>query len=143
MPTLSAASICRRRARTLSGMSQEGVPTPDPRTERPYADCVDLYGRSREVMIPRSDGTMQRYAPTRFMQQIERAHAADALMPAVASIVRNTTKGFGHLADAGREDLMLESLVVDESRPYHCLFSAATVAAARGRLEAYREQGAR
>lgn len=124
-------------------MPQQGVPTPDPRIERLYADCVDLYERSREVMIPRSDGTMQRYAPTLFMQQIDRAYAEDALVPAVASIVRDTTKGFGHLADAGREDLMLESLVVDASRPYHYLFSAATVATARGRLEAYREQGVR
>ena len=111
----------------------------DPRIDQLYRDCIDLYERSREVMIPRKDGTMQRYAPTRFKQQIDRAYADDALVPAVASIVRDTTKGFGHLADAGREDLMLESLVVDETRSYHGLFSAATVATAEQRLTKYRQ----
>ena len=111
----------------------------DPRVEQLYRDCIDLYERSREVMIPRKDGTTQRYAPTRFKQQIDRAYAEDALVPAVASIVRDTTKGFGHLADAGREDLMLESLVVDETRPYHELFSPVTVATARERLAKYRQ----
>ena len=121
-------------------MASESGQALDPRIEQLYRDCVDLYERSREVMIPRSDGTMQRYAPTRFKQQIDRAYAKDALVPAVADIVRDTTKGFGHLATAGREDLMLESLVVDETRPYHPLFSATTVASARQRLDEYRAQ---
>ena len=123
-------------------MASESGRAADPRIEQLYRDCVDLYERSREVMIPRSDGTMQRYAPTRFKQQIDRAYAKDALVPAVADIVRDTTKGFGHLAAAGREDLMLESLVVDETRPYHPLFSATTVASARQRLAEYRAQQA-
>lgn len=126
--------------RTLSAMTRDQDAIPDSRIEQLYADCIDLYERSREVMIPRNDGTMQKYAPTRFKQQIDRAYKADALVPAVASIVRDATKGFGHLADAGREDLMVETLVVDESRSYHGLFSATTVATARARLETYRAQ---
>jgi len=123
-------------------MSQHGAPTPDPRIEQLYADCLDIYERSREVIIEKSNGTTQKYAPTRFKQQIDRAYAGDALVPAVTRVVRDTTKGFGHLAQAGREDLMVESLVVDESRPYHELFSAATVAIARERLAKYRAQQA-
>ena len=87
-------------------MSQHGAPTPDPRIEQLYADCLDIYERSREVIIEKSNGTTQKYAPTRFKQQIDRAYAGDALVPAVTRVVRDTTKGFGHLAQAGREDLM-------------------------------------
>jgi hypothetical protein len=126
--------------RTLLDMSQEISPPPDPRIEQLYADCLDICERSREVMINKSDGTTQKYAPTRLKQQIDRAYEKNLLVPAVAKVVRDTTKGFGHLADAGREDLMVESLVVDRSRPYHGLFSAATVATARDRLEKYRAQ---
>ena len=106
-----------------------------------YDDCIDIYVRAREVMIPRSDGTEQRYAPTRFKQQIDRGFRDGTLVPAVASIVRDTTKGFGHLAAAERPDLMLETLVIDPDRSYHRLFSAATVAAAQDRLNRYRQAG--
>ena len=99
-----------------------------------YDDCIDIYERAREVMIPRSDGTEQRYAPTRFKQQIDRGFRDGTLVPAVASIVRDTTKGFGHLEAAGRRDLMLETLVIDTVRPYHHLFSATTVSRAQERL---------
>mgnify|MGYP000863216251 CR=1 FL=1 len=53
-----------------------------------YADAVDIYERARsEVMIPRRDGTVQRYAPTRYKQQIDRAYANGTLVPAIARIV--------------------------------------------------------
>lgn len=103
-----------------------------------YDDCIDIYERAREVMIPRSDGTEQRYAPTRFKQQIDRGFRDGTLVPAVASIVRDTTKGFGHLEAAERPDLMAETLVIDRTRPYHRLFSPGTVAAAQARMEEYR-----
>lgn len=103
-----------------------------------YADAVDIYERARrEVMIPRRDGTMQRYAPTRYKQQIDRAYADGTLVPAIARIVREPTIGFGHLGDAGRPDLMVETLVTDTGRPYHRLFSAETVRRARDRLSDY------
>jgi len=104
-----------------------------------YDDCIDIYVRAREVMIPRSDGTEQRYAPTRFKQQVDRGFRDGTLVPAVASIVRDTTKGFGHLAAAERPDLMVETLVIDPARPYHHLLSAGTVAAAKARMDEYRQ----
>ena len=80
-------------------------------------------------------------APTRLRAQ-RYGGAAYSVRPAITRVVRDTTKGFGHLAQAGREDFMVESLVVDESRPYHGRFSAATVATARERFAKYRAQQA-
>ncbi len=58
-------------------------------------------------------------------------------MPAIARIIRKPTVGFGHLQNAGRPDLMLETLVLDTSKPYHRLFSQKTVDAARARMREY------
>jgi hypothetical protein len=47
------------------------------------------------------------------------------------------THGLGILAEAGRRDLMVETrILLDETRPYHFLFSEGTVALARDRLRA-------
>ena len=59
------------------------------------------------------------------------------LVPAVAQILRRPTLGFGHLAAAGRPDLMLETLVLDASKPYHAFFTARTIQLARERMDDY------
>jgi hypothetical protein len=52
-------------------------------------------------------------------------------------MTRRRTHGLGILAEAGRRDLMVETrIVLDETRPYHFLFSERTVALARERLRA-------
>jgi hypothetical protein len=103
-----------------------------------YADAINIYERARrEVTIEKSDGTMQKYAPVRYKQQIERAFEEDALVPSIARIIRKPTTGFGHLEKAERPDLMLETLVLDESRPYHKFFSPTTVQVARDRMDDY------
>jgi len=104
-----------------------------------YADAMNIYERARhEVTIPRSDGTRQKYAATRYRKQIENGYMKGELVPAIARIVRRPTLGFGHLEDAGRPDLMVESLVLDETKPYHHLFSENTIDTARNRM---REHG--
>lgn len=103
-----------------------------------YADATEIYERARaEVMIDRKDGRRQRYAPTRFKQQIDKGHEEGMLVPTVARIVRRPTLGFGHLEAAGRPDLMLETLVLDAEKPYHRLFSPATIEVARQRMRDY------
>jgi hypothetical protein len=103
-----------------------------------YDDALEIYEVARrEVTISRSDGGEQKYAAVRYKQQIERAYANDELVPAIARIVRRPTLGFGHLEEAGRPDLMLETLVLDESKPYHHLFSQQTIQAARARMNDY------
>jgi hypothetical protein len=103
-----------------------------------YADAIEIYERARlEVTIERSDGRQQRYAPVRYKQEIERGHQDGTLVPTVARILRRPTLGFSHLEDARRPDLMLETLVLDETKPYHSLFSAKTVELARARMAGY------
>ncbi len=112
----------------------------DPRAalEQLYDDALEIYERARrEVTISRSDGTTQKYAAVRYKQQIERGYEQSILVPTIANIIRQRTSGFDHLENAERPDLMLETLVLDVSRPYHYLFTATTIATARKRMEDY------
>ncbi len=103
-----------------------------------YDDALGIYESARrEVTIERADGREQKYAPTRFKQQIDKGNDEGTLVPTVARIIRRPTLGFGHLEKARRPDLMLETLVLDASRPYHRLFSAKTIDIARERMDAY------
>jgi hypothetical protein len=106
--------------------------------EQLYADAMEIYERARrEVTIPRKDGHRQKYAPNRYRQQIERAYAEGQLVDAIGRIVRRRTDGFGHLEKAERPDLMLETLVLNNRKPYHPLFPEATVQAAKERMDDY------
>lgn len=109
--------------------------------ERLYDDCQYIYETARqEVTIPRSDGTRQKYAAIRFKQQIDRAQADGRLVNAVERIVERRTDGFGHLEAAGREDLMLETFLLDRSKPYHHLISDRALRIADERLREYRQR---
>lgn len=119
-------------------MFAAGPTHPAAEIEQLYADALEIYERARsEVTIPRSDGTRQKYAAVRYKQQIEKAYKNNALVPAIASIIKRPTVGFGHLEAAGRPDLMLEALVLDETKPYHRLFDPKTVRIARQRMADY------
>lgn len=103
-----------------------------------YDDALDIYERAREeVTIERRDGGRQRYAATRYKQEIDKGYAGGVLVPTVARIIRRPTLGFSHLENARRPDLMLETLVLDETKPYHRLFTSETVRTARARMTAY------
>jgi hypothetical protein len=100
-----------------------------------YEDAVEIYERAREeVLIPRKDGGQQKYAAVRFKQQIDRGNEDGMIVPTVARIVRRLTTGFGHLEKAGRDDLMLENLVIDEEKPYHRFFSEKTIRVSAERM---------
>ena len=110
-------------------------PTVREALERLYEDALEIYERAREeVTIPRSDGTRQKYAAVRYKQQMERAYQNDELVPAIARTIKQVTVGFGHLEAARRPDLMLETLVLDKTKPYHRLFDPKTVRIARQRM---------
>jgi len=107
-------------------------------TELLYRDALEIYERARrEVTIPWRDGRRGKYAAVRYKQQIERAHAAGQLVSAIGRLVSRPTEGFGHLEEAERPDLMVETLVIDAARPYHQLFPTATVQMARERMAQY------
>jgi hypothetical protein len=106
--------------------------------EQLHRDALDIYERARaEVTIERSDGRRQRYATVRYKQEVEKGCEEGALVPAIARIIRRPTLGFSHLEEAERPDLMLETLVLDEAKPYHRLFSPKTVDTARRRMTEY------
>jgi hypothetical protein len=103
-----------------------------------HEDTLSIYERARhEVTIPRSDGKRQRYAAVRYRQQIERGWENNELVSTIARIIRRPTLGFGHLKNAGRPDLMLETLVLDTGKPYHRFFTTETIETARRRMQGY------
>jgi hypothetical protein len=123
--------------RTVQSASQSD--DPDPLIDLLYQDAVNIYERARrEVTIPRKDGSRQKYAANRYKQQIDKAYVDYQLVPVIGRIVSRPTQGFGHLEEAGRDDLMVEMLVLDASKPYHRLFPEATVQMASERMAQYK-----
>jgi hypothetical protein len=121
-----------------SSVTAEAPDDADATTELLYQDALDIYERARrEVTIPRKDGRRQKYAANRYKQQIDRAYAEHRLVAAIVQIVSRRTEGFGHLEEAERPDLMVETLVLNDSKPYHQLFPTTTVQAARERMAQY------
>lgn len=101
-----------------------------------YEDAIEIYERARtEVDIPRSDGTQQKYAAVRYKQQVDTGWEKGEIVPTIAKIVRKPTLGFGHLEHAERPDLMVETLVLNDAKPYHRFFTAKTVETARRRMQ--------
>ncbi len=107
--------------------------------EQLYDDAMEIYEIARrEVTIPRADGTTQKYAAVRYLQQLKAVEDNKALLVTViANIIKKRTTGFDHLANANRPDLMVENLVLDETKPYHRFFASTTIAVARKRMAPY------
>lgn len=103
-----------------------------------YSDLLAIYETAKaEVKITEDDGSERPYVATRFKQAIDRGRREGTLVPVVGRIVRGPTEGFGRLAKAGRRDLMVETLVLDESKPYHRFFTAKSKALAQANLDLY------
>lgn len=108
-----------------------------------YADLREIYETAKnEVRISNDDGSERPYVATRFKQAIDRGRAEGTLVPVVSRIVNGPTEGFSRLAEAGRRDLMVETLVLDETKKYHRFFTSKTKDLARKNLDSYdAEQG--
>jgi HKD family nuclease len=103
-----------------------------------YSDLLAIYETAKaEVTITEDDGSERPYVATRFKQAIDRGRREGTLVPVVGRIVRGPTEGFGRLAEAGRRDLMVETLVLDESKPYHRFFTAKSKELAQANLDLY------
>jgi len=103
-----------------------------------YADLLDIYETAKnEVFITNDDGSERPYVATRFKQAIDRGRAEGTLVPVVSRIVNGPTEGFSRLAEAGRRDLMVETLVLDASKKYHRFFTARTKALAQKNLNLF------
>ena len=105
------------------------------------SDLDDIYYRAgREVVNP---DTGKPYWPHHFhhgrngrggLTQADDG-TVESLVAFVASTVSTMTRGASILAQAGRLDLLVETLVLDRTKPYHSLFDADTLASARRNLE--------
>jgi HKD family nuclease len=103
-----------------------------------YADLVDFYERTKaEVRIPAAGGGTRPYVASYFKRAIDDSRGNAGPVPVVARMVKGKTEGYGHLAEAGRPDLMVESLVIDSTKSYHRLFPRETVAHAQRNLDDY------
>jgi hypothetical protein len=103
-----------------------------------YADLLQIYETAKnEVVIANDDGSERPYVATRFKQAIDRGRAEGTLVPVVSRIVNGPTEGFSRLAEAGRRDLMVETLVLDETKSYHRFFTDKTKALAQKNLDLY------
>lgn len=106
-----------------------------------YRDLQNLYERTKaEVRIPMPGGRDRPFIASRLKQAIDRGRRESTLVPVVARIVKDKSGGFQHLANARRPDLMIETLVLDETKTYHRLFVDKTKLQARANLNAYYEQ---
>ncbi len=106
-----------------------------------YEDLVNLYEQTKaEVTIADKNGAERPYVATRFKQSIDIGHKDGSIVTKVHGIVRKPTEGFNRLAEEGRFDLMVETLVLDESKRYHRLFSESTKERARANLDSYQPQ---
>ena len=90
----------------------------------------------REVTYVTKRGEQRPYWANRFRQALQRSVDEDATVRFVEDLMTRPepSRGFFYLKDAGRLDLTVEAFVVDETRPFHSLFSAEAVQAARARL---------
>lgn len=131
-----------RQARELDSGLAEIAGTPAENAQL-YTDLLAIYeGAKEEVTITADDGSERPYVATRFKQAIDRGRREGTLVPVVSRIVNGPTEGFGRLADAGRRDLMVETLVVDPNKVYHRLFIGKTKELAQANLDLYdREYG--
>jgi len=101
------------------------------------ADLIAIYEGTRDARIPNPNSkTGDYYRPTRFLNGVRAAHESENedVVQKVAMLLRGDTTGFDLIADAGRPDLLVENLVLDQSRPYYDLFSKRTRELARERL---------
>jgi HKD family nuclease len=87
-------------------------------------DLIELYEVTVAARLETKEG--RRYVPTRFKQGIERARDRGDPVRMVYRICRHQTGGFDVILGADRPDLTVEALVVDETKPYHDLFTDET-----------------
>lgn len=103
-------------------------------------DLQQIYDDTVAADLPRADG--EQYYPTRLLVAINRARDGDHdPVKVVSDTIRRHTDGLDILLQAGRVDLTLELLVLEESKPYHELFGTKSIELARARIEEFHRAG--
>lgn len=110
---------------------------PSEAQEALYSDLLSIYARAgAEVTYETDDGSVKAYWPKRFLQKVKRAKKDNELFGFVERLLQASepSRGFFILKKAGRLDLTVEALVIDEDKPYWGEIEFAALEAARYRL---------
>jgi hypothetical protein len=102
-----------------------------------YEDLLSIYARAgAEVTYETEKGDTKAYWAKRFLQATKRAEKNGELVEFAERLVstEEPSRGFFILKKAGRLDLTVEVLVIDETRPYWGEFDHGAVEASRRRL---------
>lgn len=123
-----------REQQKLAGELQRSGGLPDARHKALREALLRNLQETKEVRIPVGRG--RTWVPQRTVNQVKDADDAQ-LVPMLARIVKETKLGFSRLVEHGRDDLLFERLILDESQTFHSLFSENMKLAARQRLKAH------
>lgn len=107
-----------------------------------YQDLLSIYARAgAEVTYETDRGETRPYWAKRFLQAVKRAQKSGELFEFVARLLQQDepSRGFLILKKAGRLDLTVEALVLDEDKPYHVDFAPELVEISRERLDQHRQ----
>jgi hypothetical protein len=107
---------------------------PDPRHKALREALLRNLQETKDARIHVAGG--RTWVPQRTINQVNDADDAQ-LVPMLARIIKETKLGFSRLVEHGRDDLLFERLVLDESQIFHTLFSEDMKRAARQRLKDY------
>jgi hypothetical protein len=111
--------------------------TPNEAEQALYSDLLSIYARSgAEVTYETDDGSVKAYWPKRFLQAVKRAAKNYELFEFVDRLLQSEkpSRGFFILEKAGRLDLTVEALAIDDSKPYWADLDFDLISVARRRL---------
>ena len=117
--------------RDLADELSKPLGLPDPRHAALREALLRNLQETKDLRIPLKSGAP--WVPQRTINTITKADDAE-LVPKLARIIKETKTGFSLLVENGRDDLLFERLVLDESLPFHSLLSEDMKQAARERL---------
>jgi len=87
-----------------------------------YQDLLSIYARAgAEVTYETDDGRIKPYWAKRFLQAVKRAEKNGEIFQFVTRLIRQEepSRGFLILKKAGRLDLTVEALIIDQRKPYN------------------------
>lgn len=123
-----------REQQNLAAELSESPGLPDPRHKALRFALLRNLHETKDARIPVGNG--RTWVPQRTINQVNDADDAQ-LVPLLARIIKETKLGFSRLVEHGRDDLLFERLVLDESQIFHSLMSEDMKQAARQRLREY------
>ncbi len=120
-----------RHHQQLADELSQPLGLPDPRHQALREALLTNLQETKDLRIPLESG--RPWVPQRTINTLNSTDDA-GLVPMLARIVKETKDGFNLLVEHGRDDLLFERLVLDQSRDFHSLFTEDMKRSARKRL---------